>query len=581
MHKRAIALLFFALWTLAACANQRLPEPSADDWQMPLAEDEIHMTWLKGPPFIQAFRPEDRHLRGYREEATQVALRSGRWGMVFDPRLMQLQRLVIGSSSSVCAELLDPSYVMDKWSEGDLHLAVSDGAQTYRPRGGEIIQEHGYSPIQVVESGQWFQHLAIYDLELVSESGEVLEAESWMEIRAWGDRATIEWFVEPVDAASKVILKMKLSSQAYDLELSGEVDEGRAFLGFKVEDGELTAIGRETSDPLIVQAEALNDYTPWDPVIEYSQVYEAWTIRIPEQSWPEDQGLAYNRDLLDRISRFDLTFKNSSSEPRDLRIRILHEYHPLTGYVPMMADSEGRLLGLPMQNSKNWHMKPDKRQPYDHSWIHISTRFSLSPGAKVDMDYLVAHAQWEGLPASSAAQLCLIGWGFNGFWTQMALGAWGETLCLQAGRTMRRAFITDVRPFMVKGYDSGQPYDWTTNVGGGDIAKLIDSDGKLVIWQGAVQEYRRIGPVLSEFRVTERSDCERLRARITSYLPRSRSIHRSYFKVELLALEDVQFSDLITIPPIQNGSFGEMNMENWQMTNHVKKAGGQSWSPSN
>ena len=80
--------------------------------------------------------------------------------------------------------------------------------------------------------------------------------------------------------------------------------------------------------------------------------------------------------------------------------------------------------------------------PYEGTWINITTRLTLEPHASLDWEYAVAHAQWQGLPASSAAQLSLVGWGFNGFWTQMALGSWGETLCLQPGRTMRRAFET-------------------------------------------------------------------------------------------------------------------------------------------
>ena len=511
---------------------------------MPIVADEIHMTWFEGPPLIQAFLKEDRHLAGFREDDATIAIRSGRWGMLLDPRSVRLERFVLGASENVAAELLNPAHVFNNWSEASLDLVVNVGEESFRPKGGAIVKEHGYSPIHVVESGKWFQHLALYDLELVSESGKVLVAKSWLEIRAWGDRATIEWFVEPADSAVKIDIQMALRSSTYGFDLHGEVEGNRASLGFDCSVPELAELESEGADALKIEAITLDDFTRHDPQVKFNEVSSAWEVIIPRQPWPSDGGLAYNKELLDRISHFDLSFENTSDEARDLRLRIIHDYHPLTGYVPMMLLPEGKPTSLPLQNSKNWHVKPDKRQPYDSSWVHISTRLHMEPGAKFNLEYAVSHALWEGLPASSAAQLSLIGWGFNGFWTQMALGAWGETLCVQAGRTMRRSFITDVRPFMVKGFESGEPYDWTTNVGGGDIAKIIDHEGKLVLWQSAVQEYGRIGPVLSEFRVTERSACERLRLRISTYLPRSRSIARSFFKVELVALEDFEFDDL-------------------------------------
>ena len=220
----------------------------------------------------------------------------------------------------------------------------------------------------------------------------------------------------------------------------------------------------------------------------------------------------------------------------------------------MLLDAAGRQTGLPLQNSKNWHdFRPE---PYDKVWINITARLSIAAQTEVDFEYIVAHAQWQGVPASSAAQLSLIGWGYNGFWTQMALGSWGESVCIQPGRTMRRAFITDVRPFDVIGRN-GVPYDWTSNVGGGDIGKVVDDQGKLITWQGTVREFGMIGPNLSHVRVTERSAKNRMRLQIDSYLPRSNSINRSYFKVKLEALEDVAFKEFALFQ-LGNDYYNEM-----------------------
>jgi hypothetical protein len=101
------------------------------------------------------------------------------------------------------------------------------------------------------------------------------------------------------------------------------------------------------------------------------------------------------------------------------------------------------------------------------------------------------------------------------------------------------------------------PYDWTSNVGGGDIAKVVDDQGKLVTWQGTVREFGMIGPNLSHVRVTERSAQGRMRLQIDSYLPRSNSINRSYFKVKLEALEAIAFQEFALFQ-LGNDYYNEM-----------------------
>jgi hypothetical protein len=121
---------------------------------------------------------------------------------------------------------------------------------------------------------------------------------------------------------------------------------------------------------------------------------------------------------------------------------------------------------------------------------------------------------------------------------------------------MRRAFITDVRPFEVIGRND-VPYDWTSNVGGGDIGKIVDDQGKLITWQRSVREYAMIGPNLSHVRVAERSAKDQMQLQIDSYLPRSNSINRSYFKVKLEALEDFSFKEFALFQ-LGNDYYNEM-----------------------
>jgi hypothetical protein len=550
--KHTITLFFSILGLLHIGSAQSGSEPAVD-WKMPSQADAIHLNWVKGPPQLQAYNPIDKHLAGFREADALLAFRSEQWGMLLDPRTMTISRLTVLKSTDAVADLLNFAVIQQDWAVSQLDLSATIDGKIYRPTGGplrSLKEDHSYSPIQMVESGDWFQHVAIYDLELVDADGHKCPGKTWVEIRAWGDRCLFEWFVEPEEQAT-VQLSIRLNTATQDPQ-SAEATGGRVQLGVDFSGDSIHPIVVDDQS-VRISVVAKDAFTKGQPEVKYSAVSDAWEVMIPKQDWPSD-GAAYNKVLLDRISHYDMQLENTTDAPRDVSLRFVHDYHPITGYVPMLLDAEGGQTGLPLQNSKNWHnFRPE---PYGGTWIHITARLTLAPQAVVDFEYIVAHAQWQGVPASSAAQLSLIGWGYNGFWTQMALGSWGESVCIQAGRTMRRAFITDVRPFEVIGRN-GVPYDWTSNVGGGDIGKIVDDQGKLITWQRSVREYAMIGPNLSHVRVTERSAKDQMQLQIDSYLPRSNSINRSYFKVKLEALEDVSFNEFALFQ-LGNDYYNEM-----------------------
>ena len=556
MMTRTITSLVCLLSLLTvACARSSDGEQAATNWSMPDQSHAIHLNWVKGPPQLQAFNPIDKHLEGFREDDALLAFRSEQWGMLLDPRQMTINRLTVSKTADAVADLLDFAAIQKDWSRSELDLSATIDGKVYRPTGGPIPsleEDYSYSPIHIVESGDWFQHVVIYDLELLADDGAKLEAKAWLEIRAWGDRCLFEWCVETEDG-EPLELQIGLEGGALQAAESAKATGSCVQLGLEFS-GEAVRPIIADDQSVKISALAKDAFTLGQPTIAYSAESDAWEVTIPKQEWPADGGPAYNKDLLDRVSHFDLKLENLSDAPRDVSLRFIHDYHPVTGYVPMLLDTDGQQTGLPLQNSKNWHdFRP---QPYSKTWINITARLTVAPQTEVDFEYIVAHAQWQGVPLSSAAQLSLIGWGYNGFWTQMALGAWGESVCLQAGRTMRRAFITDVRPFEVIGRQ-GVAYDWTSNVGGGDIGKVVDDQGKLITWKANVREYAMIGPNLSHVRVTERSTKDRMRLQIDSYLPRSNSINRSYFKVKLEALEDVAFNEFALFQ-LGNDYYNEM-----------------------
>lgn len=552
LSKPFVGVALFALAVAATSqplvfAEEAVPaelrQMEAGHAMMPDFDDQVYLAWVDGPPQLQAFLPEDKHLAGFREAHASLGIRSGHWGMVIDPRKLAVPYITFTKSENPVHELVDYNALQQAWASAKLSLSVDYRDVIYRPEAGPIPspqENYKYSPIHIIESGIWFQHLAIYDLVLKDSAGAVLDAESWIELRAWGDQLLIEWFVLSKERGFTK-LTMGLESEACDLSRTVRSMANSVQLRISAEGGSSSRVPDQSG--VQISATGRNSYANDEPVALYSTVEDAWEVQIPKQDWSTESEAAYPEEYLDRVSSFDLELINTSDEPKELRLRMIHDYHPLTGYVPMFLDSDGKQTGLPIQSSKNWHVMENEPYPYEGSWINQTTRLKLEPKSQLTLRYEVVHALWQGLPASSLAQLSLIGWGFNGFWIQMALGAWGESVCIQPGRTMRRAYITDIRPFMVRSmYD--MLYDWTSNMGGADILKVVDANGRYIPWVGAVTNYKMAGPNLSHVEVHERSADDRLRVQIDTYLPISDSINRSYFKVRMDVLEDVELSHL-------------------------------------
>ena len=148
------------------------------------------------------------------------------------------------------------------------------------------------------------------------------------------------------------------------------------------------------------------------------------------------------------------------------------------------------------------------------------------------------------MPTASLAQLSLVGWGHNGFWDQLALGAFGESICFQPARAMRRALLTDFRPLFQKGFAKDERWAWTGNVGGGDTMVRLDPQGRYVPFRRNVTRYASHGPNLAHVIYDEVSDDEAVRSRTEVFLPRSDDCLRVYLRVHYDVTRRVEFSRL-------------------------------------
>ena len=254
----------------------------------------------------------------------------------------------------------------------------------------------------------------------------------------------------------------------------------------------------------------------------------------------------------DAVERIKLTVSNPDDRPgvarllfaksnRGFKVRI---GAPITGVSAFLRDADGQLLGLPVQLSKNWHNRPEGGV-YAGAWFHGFTQLRLPPKTSLAVELNLVYGHFEGVPAASHAQLCLIGWGSNQLWNESALGAWGETICYEPDQAQARCAVLDVRPVMVRSMGGNQEWSWTHNVGGGDFFRYFDPDGRRVFPAGMQTAYLRQCPVLTEVLYAGHTSDGRIGHQATVSLARTDDLVRGIYRLRMQVREATPFSRFV------------------------------------
>jgi len=162
----------------------------------------------------------------------------------------------------------------------------------------------------------------------------------------------------------------------------------------------------------------------------------------------------------------------------------------ITGQTPILCDAEGRPTGIPVQLSKNWHKGA------------YSKFYTILPVASGRSEYRlrIAYGFWGKLPAVSHAQLSLYGYGNNGRWDQLAIGCWGETMCLDMDNSCTPMMMTDVRMLMARNGEDGKKWQWTDGGWGGDWLGVYRADADKLFPVDLKTAYLAHGPCLTDVR---------------------------------------------------------------------------------
>ena len=547
LRLRVVAAWGFAIALVAEGAAATLREvPVASG--VPQRGDHTSLCWREGPPYFTTAR--------YSSERRFLRLDTGHFAAEIDTERVAItgfRRLPAPRDETAATQA---ALTAERLPAARLQLGISVGDAAFSCTGRRKVRLDAHDqptppvdfPVRVIESGRFFQKLALHDLEFHDATGRRLAIAARLEIAAWPDRLTLTLILRPERtlAAARTFLRLQTAhgmdaSRTEAPAIWERAVEHRAVLTLAA-DGSAIA----PSPPADVNVHVSATDARGTATVRWNPEELCYAVRLTAPSWPIPAEGNYPESMLDAWETYPVSLENRSPAPQ--RVALQFEHTPaksITGFVPMLLDARDNPVGIPVQVSKNWHQVAEGIDlPHAGPWMHGRTWINLAPNSRVTFRYGTTFALWGGVPTASLAQLSLVGWGHNGFWDEFALGAFGESFCFQPGRTMRRALLTDFRPLYQRGFAQGERWAWTSNVGGGDTMVRLDPQGRYVPFKRNVTRYVSHGPNLAQLNYEEISADAAVRSRVDVFLPRTDDCVRIFLRVRYDVDRRVRFSRL-------------------------------------
>ena len=508
----AVALISINLWVQASSPLGPF---------MPRPEDFTLLWWANGPQHYHSMKappPEP-----------VLCLQSGTIGLAIDTknlRLLHAGRFARRQDMEKALRRVHSAvFTLPSLA---LELSIQSRGKKFVCVGrGDLPKDDFYFPVRFIESGRFFQHVAIEGLAFEDAAGGRLEAKGRMEIALWPDR---------------VVLSLEVEQGGADLE--GELS--------------IAAGDRRSSKPLSAQQPAVLELFGPDsaerPTVETedallvsrSDETGCTVLKLPRLSWKNKKGTYYPEEELDRLDRWRFSVRNDSEREATVPMMFVDEHPPaITGFTPLLCDVDGNPTGIPVQISKNWHARPEKGVlRHQGPWFHGCTFVRIPPRSQREFTFAMSYARYGGVPAASHAQLSLIGWGHNQFWDQAAIGSFGESICYEPGRVQRRCSIDDIRPLMTLPNPDAKPYGWAGNCGGGDFLMWIDEAGRYRGFRATRTDYRAYGPCLTDVRYAEETLGGEIASRVNVSIARSDDYLRAFHHLRYDVRQPVKWQRL-------------------------------------
>ena len=431
--------------------------------------------------------------------------------------------------------------------EFSIHVFV--GGIPYRCEGGvvgELVDSSHLQYVRLIESGRYVQRFDCTNL--IFRAGEtVLDTTgARIEVTAWPDHVVFLVDFSQATVAGQVeritILLRSPNQSTEDQHWVSVYDAPRAQMALKPDlDLQISESNPQdyiTEATRVDNGEALN--VSFDPD-EYGFRIDLTSDSI---SWPND---------LERVDEYIIELTNPSPLDFENVPLIFNAVRggaievAITGTVMMLHDdTQGQIgdlrpSGIPVQVSKNWHEDAESPTPHEGWWQRGSTLVTLAPGQTRRFRLRVAYGNWAGAAAASYSQLSLIGWPAGGSqwsWDESALGAWGESMTYDPTQGSGSAMLCDIRPSFTTSRAGGE-YDWTENVGGGDMLVYRDTEN-IFHWPIRIKTaYHWVGPNLAEVFYSGITDDSAIRFTYRMRLGRTNDYQRRFLSYKYEFLKDV------------------------------------------
>jgi hypothetical protein len=376
----------------------------------------------------------------------------------------------------------------------ELAIELKLGDKVYRAvtcKAGLDTDVKRLSSVRLWESGRLVQHFDLLKLQFEDETGNPLPCDGVLDLLAWPGSLSLNVELTPVahDQAAwrDAELSVRLKCDA------GNWHEKKRIEGVWKPDQR--------------QRVTLTCNLPGAPVpdervsIQVSSPGQTWPVHFAgdsacmkasakgvQRTW--ETGYTDIRDY----DEFTILLENPGTQC--VSVPFLLDFSGpanITGLCPILCDETGVPTGVPVQLSKNWHYREFG------TYLRAYALLPTSPGT-TRYRLRIAYGFYGTLPSASHAQLSLVGWGSNGRWDQLAIGCWGETLCLDMDMSATDVAITDVRMLMTRNGLPGRKWSWTDAGWGGDWLGVHDTGGNKLAFTEMKAAYLAHGPCLTDVR---------------------------------------------------------------------------------
>ena len=381
---------------------------------------------------------------------------------------------------------------MDSLPAADFLIELETGGTVYRALSCRAAEATGEKPLQSArlwESGKLVQHYDLLGLIFKDEVGQRLACKAKLDIVVWPDAMAFNLEIAPSTSVwEQATVRMQLNQWKTEAPLTSK---------WKAGSPKTFTMACDPGEPIPKPdrlALSLSTEYPQQFPVSYRPDTLAYVAKVPRVKRRWSSGYTDIRDYDD----FDIVIENKGEETYVPFLFDCSDVANITGLCPMLCDENGRPTGIPVQLSKNWH------HPQLGEYLRA---YALIPAKTGTSNYTlrICYGFYGTLPSATHAQLSLVGYGNlensnNGRWCQLAIGCWGETICLDMDQSCVENIVTDVRMLMTRNGSYGKMWNWSDAGWGGDWLDLQDHQDRKLYLSGLKTAYRSHGPCLTDVR---------------------------------------------------------------------------------